>query len=249
MEVVPPAWVSADGAQTQQIQNQVQELLTRIRQYLEAPLINPRLVIREKHLAPELLADLIKLTDQYIILRQYVQESIWSDTFHQLNHVWERLHQRADQGPPQLIDPSVRRVVDDDGVWRRDVPLDELTARVLQGDRTKALMKAFGVSRNTITRRLKEIGMRKQDIKSRLDDEEIMRRMREVKSAGFQNIGNQRMHGMLRANGVHVTHSRVRAGMKVVDPTRARTQMAKALYRRVYHVEYPRSLWHIDGKC
>lgn len=57
----------------------------------------------------------------------------------------------------------------------------------------------------------------------------------------------QMIRALLRAQGVLVTRSRVREMLTRVNPTAAARRWSQTVARRVYHVPYPNSLWHIDG--
>lgn len=57
----------------------------------------------------------------------------------------------------------------------------------------------------------------------------------------------QMMRALLRTQGVFVTRSRVREMLTRVNPTAAARRWSQTVARRVYHVPYPNSLWHIDG--
>lgn len=62
----------------------------------------------------------------------------------------------------------------------------------------------------------------------------------------FKNLF-QMIRALLRAQGVLVTRSRVREMLTRVNPTAAARRWSRTVARRVYHVPYPNSLWHIDG--
>ena len=50
----------------------------------------------------------------------------------------------------------------------------------------------------------------------------------------------------LKSTGVHVPRSRLRASIHHVDP-HAHDRLRPAIHRRVYSVDSPNSVWHIDG--
>lgn len=62
----------------------------------------------------------------------------------------------------------------------------------------------------------------------------------------FKNLF-QMMRALLHAQGVIVTRSRVREMLTRINPTAAARRWSRMVARRVYHVPYPNSLWHIDG--
>lgn len=63
-----------------------------------------------------------------------------------------------------------------------------------------------------------------------------------------EQIGPESVRAQLRAQGVLVQRSRVRASMIRINPgAAARRAMGQRLQRRAYRVAGPNSLWHIDG--
>ncbi|MED6259061.1 hypothetical protein ATANTOWER_016409 [Ataeniobius toweri] len=55
------------------------------------------------------------------------------------------------------------------------------------------------------------------------------------------------MRALLCAQGVTVTQARVREVLTRTSPTSAASRCSQTVARRVYHVPYPNSFWHIDG--
>lgn len=55
------------------------------------------------------------------------------------------------------------------------------------------------------------------------------------------------MRALLHSQGEVITRSRVRDMLARVNPTAAARRWSRTVSRRVYHVPYPNSLWHIDG--
>ena len=66
-------------------------------------------------------------------------------------------------------------------------------------------------------------------------------------SAQFPTCGNRQMQGHLIARGVRVQQQRVRESMLRVDPGGAMMRRLSSINRRVYQVNGPLALWHIDG--
>lgn len=55
------------------------------------------------------------------------------------------------------------------------------------------------------------------------------------------------MRGLLHARGLVVPRRKVREMMAPINPMATARRWSSAVSRRVYHVPYPNSLWHIDG--
>ena len=64
----------------------------------------------------------------------------------------------------------------------------------------------------------------------------------------FPNTGYKRMQGFLLQRNIRVTQNRIRAGMRLVDPSgvNERTKQNRAIVRRQYFVTYFNELWHLD---
>lgn len=55
------------------------------------------------------------------------------------------------------------------------------------------------------------------------------------------------MRALLVAEGLRVSRHRVREMLVRVNPAAAARRWSSTVARRVYHVPFPNSLWHIDG--
>uniref|UniRef100_A0AAV2MJB3 Integrase catalytic domain-containing protein n=1 Tax=Knipowitschia caucasica TaxID=637954 RepID=A0AAV2MJB3_KNICA len=106
----------------------------------------------------------------------------------------------------------------------------------------------FGVSKRTIRRRMRQSGLRKRDLYSAVNDEELDRIVSEVHRR-HPNDGYKLMRGHLNARGVRVPISRLQESLRRVDAegVHLRRLRLRVLRRRQYSVPGPNSLWHIDG--
>ena len=66
-------------------------------------------------------------------------------------------------------------------------------------------------------------------------------------SAQFPNCGNRQMQGYLHARGVRVQQLRVREAQRRVDPGGSMMRRLSCINRRIYQVNGPLALWHVDG--
>ena len=106
----------------------------------------------------------------------------------------------------------------------------------------------LGISKRTVERRLQEFGLSARAVYARMSDEELDAAILSI-LRDFPNIGSKRVTGLLRARGMYVQQSRIRASMRRVDPegTLLRALELNIINRRRYSVAGPLSLWHIDG--
>ena len=104
----------------------------------------------------------------------------------------------------------------------------------------------LGVSRSTISRRMRDWNLRMSDIYSDLDDIELDRAVLEIKGA-FPDAGYVMMDGLLKARGIVIQRHRIRLSVARVDPTGVAERWATSIPRRAYRVGGSNALWHIDG--
>ncbi len=102
-----------------------------------------------------------------------------------------------------------------------------------------------GVSRSTLWRRLKTLGIEIEkftDISDiRLDD--MVKQIQEQ----HPNVGQVILEGYLKQEGVCVQRYRIRESIFRTDPIRRSLRWHQTLTRRTYSVKGANSLWHIDG--
>ena len=70
--------------------------------------------------------------------------------------------------------------------------------------------------------------------------------IREVKDV-HPNDGERMIIGHLAQRGVILQRARIRASIHRIDPVNTAIRRSVALRRRVYHVDGPNSVWHLDG--
>lgn len=131
---------------------------------------------------------------------------------------------------------------------RPQVEIDEDFLREAMSTRRKIsvrrLSKILHVSRYTVMRRMKLLGIKKQFAQltnQELDD--ILKTYKKI--APKQGIRFARSH--LHNLGFHVQKHRVSASLKRVDAVGNALRKKKAIKRRQYSVKRPNHLWHCDG--
>lgn len=105
----------------------------------------------------------------------------------------------------------------------------------------------FLVSRWTIYRRVKELGIEELLGYSNMSDDELDTIVRNFKASHGIAVGRSLVIGHLRSLGLRVQQNRVTASLVRVDPTNSRLRWAVLIRRRSYSVAGPNSLWHLDG--
>lgn len=104
----------------------------------------------------------------------------------------------------------------------------------------------LGISRSTLYRRLEEEGLSRYSKYSDITDYELDREMIEIKQ-DYPNDGERMLIGHLATRGIIVPRVRVRGSIHRIDPENTALRRSVTIRRRIYHVDGPNSLWHVDG--
>ena len=91
----------------------------------------------------------------------------------------------------------------------------------------------IGVSRITLHRRIRELGLEEETRYSEIDDQELDVFVRTI-LALLPNSGEVMIRGALRGRGVRIQRSRLRESVQRVDPTRKQRRQRLQIRRRVY---------------
>lgn len=64
---------------------------------------------------------------------------------------------------------------------------------------------------------------------------------------GYESRGEKMLDGCLAVDDCRVSRKRLRESMRRVDPEGVEMRKGKAIHRRLYQVDGPHHLWHVDG--
>ena len=109
------------------------------------------------------------------------------------------------------------------------------------------ISKILHVSRWTIYRRVREFNLQDLDRFSHISNDELDKLIRGYISRHGNTTGESYLFGFIRSKGIRVQRDRVRSSLTRVDPENTALRWACVITRRVYSVQGPNSLWHIDG--
>ncbi len=111
--------------------------------------------------------------------------------------------------------------------------------------RIKDIAELFSCSRRTIERRLQEYRIRACDYSpmTNIELDDIVRNCVTL----HPQSGEKSIRGQLRSQGLYIQRQRIRDSLHRVDPSGVKARSRGLLHRRVYRVESPNSLWHLDG--
>ena len=128
-----------------------------------------------------------------------------------------------------------------------DIPAELLEDLLGLGFTYTRIAEMLGVSRWTITRRVKDYGLDDFRSFSNLADDELDEVVRDYIREHGATSGQVYMTGYLRSLGLRVQRRRVRECLARLDPQNRALRWGILVSRRVYQVPWPNSLWHLDG--
>ena len=96
-------------------------------------------------------------------------------------------------------------------------------------------------------RRLDEWQLSRDAFYTTISDSDLDDLVRDVKTRQNPNIGEVLLMAALKVQNVWVQRARLRASIHRVDPHATELRRRDTVRRRVYSVDGPNSLWHIDG--
>ncbi|CAG2223808.1 unnamed protein product [Mytilus edulis] len=106
------------------------------------------------------------------------------------------------------------------------------------------ISKILSVSERTVYRRMAIYDLSKTSF-SEMEDGELDRNLTEI-IREFPRCGETFLRIMLKRRGIHVPRWRLRDSIKRVDENGPQERHRGRLHRRIYNVEGPNYLWHID---
>ena len=115
------------------------------------------------------------------------------------------------------------------------------------GFKWKEVSRLLLVSRWTVWRRVRELGLSEVTGFSNISNEDLDAIVSTFISIHGHLVGYSMVQGHLHQMGYHIQRHRVRASISRVDPRNARLRWATVISRRAYSVSGPNSLWHLDG--
>lgn len=108
------------------------------------------------------------------------------------------------------------------------------------------IAQILGISRSTLYRRLDDEELSQAATYTTISDAEIDRLMSLIKH-NHPNDGERLVAGHLTRRGIIIPRARMRASIHRIDPINTAIRRSVTVRRRVYNVQGPNALWHIDG--
>lgn len=109
------------------------------------------------------------------------------------------------------------------------------------------IARMLGVSRWTIHRRVRDMGLTNLVEFTLISDDELDALVSSYINRHGDNSGQVYIIGYLRSLGIRVQRHRVRECITQLSPDNVMRLWGAIVHRRQYHVPWPNSLWHLDG--
>ena len=140
---------------------------------------------------------------------------------------------------------SVPRVVDGRGRPKAVVSREQLLHLRSLNFSWSQIGQLLGVSRVTLYRRRRELGMTDADVSRTMDDTELRSFISQLREE-FPTIGESLVIARIHSAGYHVPRARIRLAIRITDPINTALRWRGIITtRRPYSVAGPNSLWHI----
>ena len=124
------------------------------------------------------------------------------------------------------------------------IPKTILQSLIEDGFQIASIAKLLSVSERTVYRRMQQYGIEKQDFSS-IEDNTLDQVLEEIIKE-FPFSGGGILAQILRQKGINVQRQRLRDSMHRIDISGVRDRKKGRLRRRVYNVQGPNHLWHVD---
>lgn len=125
-----------------------------------------------------------------------------------------------------------------------NIPKSVLENHLEEGFKIKEIASMLSVSERTIYRRMQSYGLSSLDF-SDIRDDELDRHTADL-SKDFPFCGEGMMKFLLQGRGIKVQRMRLRDSIHRVDEEGVKERKKGRLQRRVYNVQGPNHLWHVD---
>ena len=124
------------------------------------------------------------------------------------------------------------------------IPKELMQDLVDEGFTVKEMSKLLNVSERTVYRRMSDYNIRKLDF-SEISDEELESKV-DIISSEFPNCGERMINEILKNEGMFIQRLRFRECLNRVDLIGVQRRKKNRLHQRIYYVQGPNHLWHID---
>ena len=124
-----------------------------------------------------------------------------------------------------------------------EVSMDRVKELRMLGFTWTKIAKLLDISRRTLHRHLDGSGLMGYSDVSDQDLDSVI----ESYKATHPNDGENMVSCCLRSHGIYVPRRRIRESIHRVDPSGSEERARRTIRCRMYHVESPNKVWHMDG--
>jgi len=124
------------------------------------------------------------------------------------------------------------------------IPSAMLEAHLEEGFSIKEIASICNVSESTIYRRMRTFNFSKLEFTD-ISDTELDKHVEEIANE-FPRCGESMVKGILNQKGINVQRMRLRDSIHRMDTSGVQQRKKGRLQRRVYNVQGPNHLWHVD---
>lgn len=136
------------------------------------------------------------------------------------------------------------------GVRRKyAIPSETLEMLIESGLKVNDIAQFLNVSKRTVERRMNEYNLTIRQMYSEISNEELRTEVSNL-CHEYPHVGYRTIKSLLQSKGLRIQERKVRAAVRECDPCGVlfRTVfLSSRIQRRVYSVQGPQALWHIDG--
>ena len=173
---------------------------------------------------------------------QVLVESLLESLRAKLQILWEKIARYQEPIRTQHSVPAQEQSTG--GRRRYIVPLERIEVLRSTGMSWTAIANCLGISTKTLQRRRAEYNM--FDTYSDVSSEELETNVRDIlRLTPFS--GESYVRGALRGRGINVQRWRIRNAIRNIDPINRAIRRRYTIQRRLYNVEKPNHLWHVDS--
>ena len=130
------------------------------------------------------------------------------------------------------------------GAPKFEIPKDVLENLLDEGFSINEISTLLSISESTVYRRLRTFGLSKLAF-SEISDDDLDRVVNKI-CQDFPRCGENMLKQILNGKGIKVQRVRLRDSIHRVDSEGVEGRKRGRLHRRVYNVQCPNALWHVD---
>ena len=169
-------------------------------------------------------------------------EHLWQSLREQLHHIRERL---ADCRQNSAVFPRspLQSEGSSGGRPKYHITAEQIDVLRSTGMSWTAIAKCLGVNAKTLSRRRQEYGITDY---TEIREDELEWNVRDILQLTPFSCETY-IRGVLRSHGIRFQRWKIRGALQQIEPVNCAVRRRYAIRRRIYNVNKPNHLWHIDS--